>query len=373
MLTRLHADNWRSFVNFELTLDSTILLLGDNGSGKTGVFDLLRLLKGLLLDRRRLDQLLPAASKTRWDGRQDQRFEFDLAGNGGIYRYSLVVRHHPQATFPGEPVRAVTEALLHNDHVVARFEQEQLSVYDDQGNLFISSVADPSFSPIGNVFTGPRSGKLTWFKRRLAAIYTFHIDPRHMDPWSEASDPHPSDDLGNFAAWFRSLQQRKFSAVADAFTALADIIPGFKELVVDSDLHERGRLRLRCGPIAGMPATSFDFAELSDGQRALIALYTIRHALIGPETSVWFDEPDNFVALRELQPWLFSILDETLTDSGAQVVLISHNAELIDRLAHDHGQWFFREGGGPTRVRPFVDVMAGPLAASAQLARGVDL
>lgn len=44
MLTRLHVDNWRSFVNFEVKLGTgVVLLLGDNGSGKTGIFDVLRL------------------------------------------------------------------------------------------------------------------------------------------------------------------------------------------------------------------------------------------------------------------------------------------------------------------------------------------
>ncbi len=372
MLTRLHVDNWRSFVNFTVELGSgVVLLLGDNGSGKTGIFDVLRLLKGLLLARRPLAELLPASSRTRWDARERQRFELDLAGNGGTYRYTLIVAHdtHP---LTGNTIQIVSESLFHDDRVVARFEDGKLNVHTDGGAPNASFLADPTSSPIGNIFTGPINAKLTWFKRRLAAIHTLHIDPRHIDPWSDASAAHPDDDLQNFAAWFRGLQQRNFRTVASTFVALKDIIPGFEELGIDSDLHERGRLRVRCGPSGGLPATSFDFAELSDGQRALIALYTIRYALIGPDTTVCLDEPDNFIALRELQPWLFSVLDETLTSRGAQALLISHNAELIDRLAHDHGVWFFREHGGPTRVRPFAEIMEGPQAPSSQIAEGVE-
>jgi len=54
-----------------------------------------------------------------------------------------------------------------------------------------------------------------------------------------------------------------------------------------------------------------------DLQRALAVLYAIRHALtrsslIVPDTTVGLDEPDNFLALREIQPWLYSVLEEAL-------------------------------------------------------------
>lgn len=371
MLTRLHVDNWRSFVNFTAELGSgVVLLLGDNGSGKTGIFDVLRLLKALLLARRPLAELLPASSLTRWSTREHQRFELDLAGNGGTYRYALTVAHDPHDL--AAPVRVVHESLFHDQLCLGRFERGTLERFDDAGTAGPAIPADATSSPIANLFPGAHDRKLGWFRQRLAAIHTLHIDPRHIDAWSEASAAHPDDDLRNFAAWFRGLQQRKFRAVASTFAALRDIIAGFEELGIDSDLHERGRLRVRCGPSGGLPATSFDFAELSDGQRALIALYTIRHALIGPGTTVCLDEPDNFIALRELQPWLFSVLDETLTNSGAQALLISHNVELIDRLAHDHGLWFSREHGGPTRVRPFAELMQGSQAPSSLIAEGVE-
>ena len=49
-----------------------------------------------------------------------------------------------------------------------------------------------------------------------------------------------------------------------------------------------------------------DFNELSDGQQTLIALYALLHFLVQENTTLCIDEPDNFVALAELQPWLFA-------------------------------------------------------------------
>ena len=51
--------------------------------------------------------------------------------------------------------------------------------------------------------------------------------------------------------------------------------------------------------------TSLFFDQLSDGERALIGLYMVRSALeTGAVPSVLIDEPDNFVGLPELQPWV---------------------------------------------------------------------
>jgi len=49
---------------------------------------------------------------------------------------------------------------------------------------------------------------------------------------------------------------------------------------------------------------TFEFADLSDGQRQLIVLYTILESLRNETYSVLLvDEPDNFISLREIQPW----------------------------------------------------------------------
>lgn len=368
MLTRLYIDNWRSFVNFELELDGVNLFLGDNGSGKTGVFDLLRILKKFVLEREPLARVLPRTSCTRWESRREQKFELHLAGSEGMYRYELLVEHDARQP---ERARVLREALFHDAACLGEFTRGSVTPHRDDGGKVTPYLADWGFSGIGTIVPTEENPKLAWFRGRLANVHALHVDPRHIEPWSDGAAAQPADDLANFAAWFRGLQQRKFLAVSRMFAALKEALPEFEELVIDSDQHERARLRMVCRP-AGGPLQSFDFAELSDGQRALAVLYAIRHALIVPDTTVGLDEPDNFLALREIQPWLYSVLEEALTSSGAQVFLISHNAELINHLARDHGLWFSRERGGPTRVRRYAETMEGPLSPSEQVAQGVD-
>ncbi|MFW6106856.1 MAG: AAA family ATPase [bacterium] len=101
--------------------------------------------------------------------------------------------------------------------------------------------------------------------------------------------------------------------------------------------------------------------EISDGQRALIALYALVRLVSGQGYTLWLDEPDNYVALAEIQPWLMELAD-ACGEEVPQAVLCSHHPELIDYLGGDRGLVFKRESSGATVVRPACElaVEGGP-------------
>jgi ABC-type ATPase with predicted acetyltransferase domain len=90
-------------------------------------------------------------------------------------------------------------------------------------------------------------------------------------------------------------------------------------------------------------------AELSDGQRALMVLYTIRHAIADGASLLFFDEPDNYLAQREIQP-LLAELTGAARNAGATLLVISHHPEVIDYLAPDQVLRLWRGEDGPTRI-----------------------
>ncbi len=47
MLKRIYADNYKSLVNFDISLNNINLFFGVNGSGKSAVFEILRKIKDL--------------------------------------------------------------------------------------------------------------------------------------------------------------------------------------------------------------------------------------------------------------------------------------------------------------------------------------
>ena len=111
--------------------------------------------------------------------------------------------------------------------------------------------------------------------------------------------------------------------------------------------------------------------QLSDGQRALIALYSLIVLTDDRRVSLFIDEPDNYVALREIQPWLSQAIEGEESDTALeQIVVVSHHPITLDHMAGAHGRWFFRDGDGPVRVTEKAMVASGGLKLSDTLARG---
>lgn len=64
-----------------------------------------------------------------------------------------------------------------------------------------------------------------------------------------------------------------------------------------------------------------------------------------------FDEPDNFVGLTELQPWVLSMRE--LLDTNLQVVLISPPPEILSKSGEANGWYLWRDNHtSPTRIGP---------------------
>jgi len=117
------------------------------------------------------------------------------------------------------------------------------------------------------------------------------------------------------------------------------------------------------------PKYSLNFDQLSDGQRTLVALFTVLHSAVAADTTLCLDEPDNYVALREIQPWLIELIARTHA-TGGQCFLISHHPELINYLASSHGVRSFRDNAGPARAKAFEATEDDELLPAEIVARG---
>ena len=92
MLQRLYVDNYRSLINFEFRPGSLCLLLGDNGSGKTTILDVVEMLRDFISGQSAAT-VFSHDSLTRWQLIRNQTFEADFMIDGKIYTYSLVIEH----------------------------------------------------------------------------------------------------------------------------------------------------------------------------------------------------------------------------------------------------------------------------------------
>ena len=374
MLTRIHVDNFRCMVNFECRLGPRQLLLGPNGAGKSTLFDVLSLLRDFCIAGVPPDRPHPAprfggGSRTRWQDVPGQTFELDVSGNGGMYNFSLVMDSWGNPERP----RVILEEVRFDGETIFRFEMGEVHLFNDRAEAKAFYPFDWHRSALATITERNDNTKLTWFKRWLGGL--LHVQP---DPWAmvgiaNQEADRPDQHLANFADWYRHLRQEMDDH--EYIRDLADVMDGFVTMRLEAAGEGRREIKVRMMAAGNGTGPSREpeylLSELSEGQRVLIGLYAVLHFALKPGATICFDEPDNFIALREVLPWLMKVLDRTEeTDSPAQVLIVSHHPELLNRMSFKEGLVLDRPSGRHTRARPFEDPAQTGLTASELIARG---
>jgi predicted ATPase len=370
VLNRIFIDNYRCFTNFEYRPTEVQLILGTNGAGKTSVFDVLETLCVFITRGTPTAEAFPAATLTAWDRRSVQTCELGVAGNGGQYEYRLAVEHDR----PNQRNRIKSESLRFDDVELYQFDGNDAHLFRDNGTAGPVFPFDWSRSAISTIPDRNDNRRLTWFRRRMEQVYVFSPDPVRMTAQSEAESPHADRRLHQLASWLRRLMQQRADFGASLLSSLREMIDGLVNfrLAPVSETTSTLQFEFAFGEeTGGKPGSSFHlpFDRLSDGQRNLVALYTILLAGIHDGATVCLDEPDNFISLRELQPWIAEVRDR-VEDRSGQCLLVSHHPELINYLAAQHGVVFYRDESGPARIKPFEWTEEDSLPPAELVARG---
>lgn len=383
MLKRIYVNNFKCLANFEWEPGPAHinLMLGPNGSGKTTVFDCLDRLRAFVTGEAKADSLFPSSTLTLWQQGAEQSFEIEWEREGRLYRYDLTIEHSSKRTYNW----VEHERLQLEGKPLLEFEQGLVTVYGEHS-------AQPMFTyPVENTFSAvsliPSSGLsdlLTWFKIALSQIMVLQIIPPNMDDSSIKETSHPLRYFQNFVSWYRWVSQDQgmgFRLQQD----LKEVLPGFSHFVFEPYGPDSKVLKVVFDRKGG-PQVTLGFNSLSDGQRMLIALYALLHSLdaqpdgpVGsgdlPTRTLCLDEPDNFVASGEIQPWL-AAAEEKLAIARARLLLISHHPESINYGLMPSSEetysvrWFSREEGSHTRVQRVASEQPGGLKPSELAARG---
>lgn len=367
MLKRLYVDNYKCLVNFELGLVRVGCLVGPNGSGKSAIFNVLQGLQGFLSGSMAGDAF-PSWTCTRWSQRDRQRFELDVIGlQGTAFHYDLVVRHDQSSR----------RSLVEHESV----STEGRLLYEQTGDGISLYGDGPSTAPKTNFPGDPRRSFLPLlqpradnqllmeFKEWLARLWLFALRPADVSPEAAGEAEILSTDGSNFVAWYRTILQESPETVNQIWRDLSPVVPGLQSIKLQKIGLESRLLLLDC-VVAGRPF-SLATGELSDGQRVLLLLYAILHVLAPKASLIVFDEPDNFVAEEEIQPWLSRMRDAILDANRGSLLAISHHHRVIDYLAAD-GAWEVRRtDDGPSRLEEVQVPRDTGLSASEYLRLGV--
>jgi len=340
MLKRIYIDNYKCCVNFEVQFDSLNLLLGDNGSGKSTVFEVLRKLQGIVSRGREVSALFSFEDLTRWQKSLKQRFELELEGNGGVYKYELEIKYDRTRSL----VHIYQEKLWFNQNCLIDFVDGNAQLYRDDYSPGPEYPFDWNRSAIGSLPPRHDNTRLTWFKERLKKFIVVQINPLQMESESDQESEFLDAQCRNFVDWYRQVSQNQGRAF-EITKVLKEVIDGFKHFEFEKVGENRRLLKVQ------IAHSQYRFHELSDGQRTLITLYALIYFAQGQNYTLCIDEPENFVSLPEIQPWITTLYDYC-SDGELQSLLISHHPEYINYLADPAGLWFERKQEAPIRVTP---------------------
>jgi predicted ATPase len=361
MLTRIYVDNFRCFVNFEYRPEQKQLLLGPNGSGKSSLLDAIRFVKAFVCGE---ENPFTPSTRTRWQDRPLQVFEIESLLGGQLYQYRVEIGFAPQTRRPSVNL----ETLKVAGKTWFEHANEKLRFFKSDGTQ--ETAPSPDSARSGLHLSRLSTKHVHRFMEWLDSLHYFRIDayPGEMSDLSDSAESQPNYEMSNFASWYRYLLQAHPADNVRYLSSLGKALDGFRELRFHPNGGGVEQLKAIFAP-SPSESVSYSLDELSDGQRYLLALYMVLHFLIAKGRTVFVDEPDNFIALREIQPWL-KAAEEAVEDCKGQLILISHHPEILNQWATSYGLRFFRENNGYVRAEKFQADPKGDLQPSELIARG---
>jgi predicted ATPase len=302
--------------------------------------------------------------RCRWQSNFLQTFELDIQqpGNGGEFRYRLVIEH----TEDGDKVRAKEEHLSYQGQPLFDFKMGEVQLYRDDHSAGPKYPFDWSLSGLAAISERKDNKLLTSFKNQMNKLVIAQILPPIMqEETGERGETILAKNLENFAGWYRTISHDQ-GLVNRLTQSLREVLEGFDSFKFDP-YGTRYLLQTRFYFEGLKSSINYRFSELSDGQRMLITLYTLLEAARDGGYILCLDEPENFVSLPEIQPWLNTLRD-LCDENQTQAILISHHPEMIDLLA-SQACWFERPNGLATRLPPLPESQEGDLKVSELIAR----
>lgn len=349
MIKRLEINNYKLFRDFSLDLDEGLALLcGPNGSGKTSILEVIYALTKFLAmpdysdnSAWSVEKAFPLRTFCRWlldeSGHGEMSINLELdCGVQNIYVYMLSVRHN----FSDKSSRVQHESLALNGVSLFEFREGAIDMLtDDAQSLSFKSDWNRS----GLVLASGNNSRIREFGRQISLLYAFHLIPALM----EQNIEKPAETLGlygeNFAAWRFLHATKRPMKQAWVVEQSKYFIPGLVDIgnVKKGDWHTLVATVKFDGR-----EKDIEFGELSDGQKILLSLYTIV-ANIPNGSTVIIDEPENFLAPGELQPWL-ETMNTAREERDIQFIVISHNPKTLNW--HNKNAIIFRAAGNPPKV-----------------------
>lgn len=348
MIKELYIDNFRCLVNFKISLEASQLWLGDNGTGKTSVLEVLQMIQRVV-GGDHVEDIFSASDLTAWRDQDiaQHTFRFTMVLGDDEYAYSLTILYAKadrRCSILNEEVKWNGDRFYYFDGMVAHLFHVGLLSQKPESDAEFGADCGRSLIPLTAKCEDYEP--LIRFRDEVGRWLIVRPIPAMVEQLAEKETHQLSPYAGNFAEWYRHLLLESPQVIRFAAEMLEHVLPGFQTL----SLKEVGESR-RLTAVFRIGSQDYDvpFDRLSDGQKQLIVLYVILQSLKHGYSILLIDEPDNFVSLREIQPWLQELHD-MCSEGTCQSILVSHHPEIINEMARGTEAWFHRPDGRHTQI-----------------------
>jgi len=344
MIRRLYVDNYKSLVDFTWEPKRENLVLGVNGSGKTAALDAIDIVRTWCCDWTKDERWLSRDSLSRFQSKNAAEFQLDVEVDGALYSYEVAFDLNDRqgsSEVRSETLRKGKATLFRRNFKAVDFRSSTGDVQHFPLPVNLSAVHA--------ILSLDHSEEVSKFEAALEAMVIVRPFPNAMSDEAKAPERRPSSRFENFAAWYY-LQSGSGLFPTATFELLRQVWEDFDHL----RLEQLGRAAILSAVFkkdgSASAQVSLGFNDLSDGERMLIVLYSLAaYQRTNEPTTLIVDEPDNFLALAELQPWLLQILNDRPT--AGQIIVVSHNAEIVNTMGEHRVSLFSRQDHvSPTTV-----------------------
>lgn len=348
MIRRLYVHNFRCLENFELRIpnQSSILLIGNNGSGKTTVGLALQILQQIARGTNRVRDLIDV--KDCSGGRTDVpvRFELEIQLRNISYHYALALEL-PRGF---KELRVLEEKLTVGGVEIYSRETAQVHIPRADRDKEADFRIDWHLVALPIIQQQSTRDPLAVFKQWLARMLILRPIPSLIGGDSKEETLQPNMQVTDFGAWFTGLLAYAPSAYATIDGYLKTVIPDLKDIKNPEVGKDARSLTVQFSNDQG--TISIPFADLSDGEKCFMicALVLAANDVSGPAFCFW-DEPDNYLALSEVGHFVLAL--RKAFQFAGQFIATSHNPEAIRRFSGENTLFLYRKSHlEPTIIRP---------------------
>jgi len=354
MITRFYVHNFRCLENFELNLKgmSSVLLIGNNGAGKSTIATAMEILQQIGRGINRVGKLVQAKDFSRGDSSVPMRFELEIILGGIVYEYTLAFELPENF----KELRVYEEKLVIAGHPVYSRKQAQVIFHPTPESNDAQFLVDWHLVALSLIQEPSGRSSLGTFRNWLAQTIILAPIPSLMHGESSEETLEPTRDAANFGNWLSGVLASFPAAylVIEIFLKQPQFLPDF--LDIQNPILGGNTKTLRVGFEKSGKKMNLSFSDLSDGEKCffLCALVVAANKFYGPLFCFW-DEPDSHLALSEVGHFILAL--RRSFKHGGQLVITSHDAEAIQKFSNENTWLIYRRSHlEPACLKPLSDI-----------------